>query len=196
MATITQITTSLDGYVTGPADGPGCGLGVGGEQLHYWVFGGPWTYDAEPTGGATGVDKDYLDASLARLGAVIGGRGTFEAADAWGGSNPWDVPFFVLTHRTDDAPPGFTFVDGLATALLRARAAAGDKDVVVMGGANVIRQVLAAREVDELEISVAPVILGGGKRLFDGFGQTVQLEQTDALRSPWATHLRYRVVGR
>lgn len=127
-ATIAQITMSLDGYVTGPGDGPGCGLGVGGEQLHYWVVEGPWSYDAEPTGEATGVDKEYLDASLARLGAVIGGQGTFEAADRWGGRNPWDVPFFVLTHRRDEPPPGFTFVDDLATALLRARAAAGAKD--------------------------------------------------------------------
>ncbi|MBA3905691.1 MAG: dihydrofolate reductase family protein [Pseudonocardiales bacterium] len=191
---IAQITMSLDGYVTGPADGPGCGLGVGGERLHYWVFGGPWSYDAEPTGGATGVDKEYLDASIARLGAVIGGRATFEAAEGWGGSNPWDVPFFVLTHRTDDAPPGFTFVDGFATALVHAREAAGERDVIVMGGADVIRQALAAREVDELGVSVAPVILGGGKRLFDDFVHVVQLEQIDALRSPWATHLRYRVI--
>jgi dihydrofolate reductase len=194
MSTIAQISMSLDGYVTGPADGPGCGLGVGGERLHYWVFGGPWSYDAEPTSSATGVDKQYLDAAFARLGAVIGGRGTFEAAEAWGGSNPWDVPFFILTHRTADAPPGFTFVEGFATALLRAREAAGEKDVNIMGGADVIRQALAAREVDELDVSVAPVVLGGGKRLFDGFDQSVQLEQIDALRSPWATHLRYRVV--
>jgi dihydrofolate reductase len=191
---IAQITMSLDGYVTGPADGPGCGLGIGGERLHYWVFGGPWSYDAEPSGGPTGVDKEYLDASFARLGAVIGGRGTFEAAEAWGGSNSWDVPFFILTHRTDDAPPGFTFVDGFATALRKAREAAGEKDVSIMGGADVIRQALAAREVDELDVSVAPVILGGGKRLFDDFTQVVQLEQIDALRSAWVTHLRYRVV--
>jgi dihydrofolate reductase len=191
---IAQITMSLDGYVTGPADGPGCGLGVGGERLHYWVFGGPWSYDAEPASGATGVDKEYLDASFAKLGAVIGGRATFEAAGAWGGSNPWGVPFFILTHRTDDPPPGFTFVDGFATALTRAREAAGDKVVSIMGGADVIRQALGAREVDELAVSVAPVILGGGKRLFDGFPQTVELEQIAALRSPWVTHLRYRVI--
>jgi dihydrofolate reductase len=191
---IAQITMSLDGYVTGPADGPGCGLGVGGERLHYWVFGGPWSYDAEPSAAPTGVDKEYLDAAFARLGAVIGGRRTFEAAEAWGVSNPWGVPFFILTHHTADAPPGFTFVDGFADALLRARKAAGAKDVSIMGGADVIRQALAAREVDELDVSVAPLVLGGGKRLFDDFTQVVQLEQIDALRSPWVTHLRYRVV--
>ena len=159
---IAQITMSLDGYVTGPDDGPACGLGVGGERLHYWVFGGPWSYDAEPRGEATGVDKELLDDAMRRIGAVVGGRGTYECAGAWGGSNPFGVPFFILTHRTADAPEGFTFVDGFAEALARAREAAGDKDVSVMGGADVIRQALAAGEVDELVVSVAPVILGGG----------------------------------
>ncbi len=190
---IAQITTSLDGYVAGPEDGPAAGLGVGGERLHYWVFGGAWSYDREPTGEATGVDKEFLDDALSKLGAVIGGRGTYEAAGAWGGSNPWSVPFFVLTHRTDGAPPGFTFVDGFADALAQAKEAAGDKAVSIMGGADVIRQALASGAVDELIVSIAPVILGGGKRLFEGFAQTVVLEQVDALRSPWVTHLRYRV---
>ena len=139
------ITSSLDGFTTGPNDGPGCGLGDGGERLHYWVFGGPWTYDDErPDGGPIGVDKEVLDETMASLGAVVGGRGTYEAAEAWGGSNPWDVPFFVVTHRTEDEPKGagFTFVDGLATAIEDAREAAGSKDVLVMGGADVIRQAL------------------------------------------------------
>ena len=101
---VAQITTSLDGYITGPDDGPGVGLGIGGERLHYWVFGGPWSYDEEPTGEATGVDKELLDEAFADLGAVIGGRATYESAGAWGGSNPWGVPFFIVltalrTHR-------------------------------------------------------------------------------------------------
>jgi hypothetical protein len=83
---VAQITTSLDGYISGPDDGPGRGLGTGGERLHYWVFGGPWTYDEEPTGEATGVDKELLDESIANVGAVIGGRATYEAAEAWGGN--------------------------------------------------------------------------------------------------------------
>jgi hypothetical protein len=82
-----SITTSVDGYIVGPNDGPGKGLGEGGERLHYWVFGGPWSYDAEPRGEATGADKEFLDAAFARAGAVVGGRGTYEAADHRGRSN-------------------------------------------------------------------------------------------------------------
>jgi hypothetical protein len=99
------ITTSLDGYITGPNDGPGRGLGEGGERLHYWVFGGPWTYAQDPKGDATGADKEYLDASFERAGAVIGGRNTYEAAEAWGGQNPFGVPFFIVTHRPRAGSP-------------------------------------------------------------------------------------------
>jgi dihydrofolate reductase len=194
---VAQITTSVDGYITGPDDGPGRGLGRGGERLHYWVFGGPWTYDEQPTGEATGVDKELLDGAFANVGAVIGGRATYEAAEAWGGSNPWGMPFFIVTHRPEDAPPaaaGFTFVNGLDSALRQAREAAGDKLVSIMGGADVIRQALDGGHVDELTVSIAPVILGSGKRLFEGFDKTVSLEQIGALQSPWVTHLRYRIV--
>jgi dihydrofolate reductase len=194
---VVQITTSLDGYITGPDDGPGRGLGTGGERLHYWVFGGPWSYDEEPTGEATGVDKELLDEAFANLGAVIGGRATYEAAESWGGRNPWGVPFFIVTHRPEDAPPadaGFTFVDGFDAALAQARETAGDKQIAIMGGADVIRQALDAGQVDELVVSIAPVILGSGKRLFEGFDETVGLEQISALQSPWVTHLSYRVV--
>jgi dihydrofolate reductase len=199
------ITTSLDGYITGPNDGPGRGLGDGGERLHYWVFGGPWTYDEAPTGGPTGADKEFMDRAVASVGAVIGGRGTYDAAiDDWGGRNPFGVPFFIVTHRPEDAPAdaGFTFVDGLDEAVARAREAAGggagggsaDKDVSVMGGADLIRQALRAGYLEELSITIAPVVLGGGKRLFDGFDQTVTLEHLDLVQSPWATHVTYRVV--
>ena len=189
------ITTSLDGYVTGPDDGPDKGLGEGGERLHYWVFGGPWTYASGARGEATGADKQYLDEMNARVGAVIGGRGTYEAADHWGGSNPWPVPFFILTHHPDDAPQdaGFTFVESLEEAIGRARGAAGDKDVEIMGGADVIRQALAAGHVDELSITIAPVILGAGKRLFDRFDASIDLEHLRTLQSPLATHITYRV---
>jgi len=190
------ITTSLDGYIAGPNDGPGCGLGEGGERLHYWVFGGPWTYEHGPAGQATGADKEFLEAGMARGGAIIGGRNTYEAAEAWGGSNPFGVPFFILTHRSDGAPTdaGFTFVDGLDEAVARAREAARDKDVFVMGGAEVIRQALRAGYVEELTISIAPVVLGGGKRLFEGFDGTMNLEHVGLLQSPFATHITYRVV--
>jgi dihydrofolate reductase len=190
------ITTSLDGYVAGPNDGPGRGLGDGGERLHYWVFGGPWSYEEEPSGTATGEDKRFLDEGTARSGAIVGGRNTYEAAEAWGGRNPFGMPFFIVTHRPEDEPPdaGFTFVDGLDEAIARAREAAGNKDVFVMGGADVIRQALQAGHVEELSISIAPVLLGGGKRLFEGFEQSLNLERVGLVQSPLATHLTYRVV--
>jgi dihydrofolate reductase len=192
------ITTSLDGYVTGPDDGPGRGLGAGGERLHYWVFGGPWSYDEDPRGEATGADKQYLDQAVARFGAVVAGRNTYEAAGAWGGENPFGVPLFVVTHRLQDAPPpdsGFRFAGGVEEAVAAAREVAGGRDVSVMGGADVIRQALRAGLLDELSISIAPVVLGGGKRLFDGFDQTVVLEHVGLLQSPFATHITYRVRG-
>jgi dihydrofolate reductase len=196
MTVAAGITTSLDGYVTGPNDGPERGLGEGGERLHYWVFGGPWSYDAEPSGEATGADKQFLDEGMARCGAIIGGRNTYEAAGHWGGQNPFGVPFFILTHRPEDAPPdaGFTFVNGLDEAIERARDAAGEKDVFVMGGADVIRQALRAGYVEELSISIAPLVLGDGKRLFDGFDDELTLEHLSVLQSSFATHLTYRVV--
>src|SRR5918996_4639949 len=140
------ITTSLDGYITGPNDGPGRGLGDGGERLHYWVFGGPWSYAEEPTNVATGADKEFLDAGVAPVGAIVGGRNTYEAAEAWGGHNPFGAPFFIVTHRTEDTPPdgGFNFVNGVDEAIAQARKAAEGKDVFVMGGADVIRQALRA----------------------------------------------------
>jgi dihydrofolate reductase len=190
------ITISLDGYITGPNDGPGRGLGDGGERLHYWVFGGPWSYDQEPSGEATGADKEYLDEATARVGAVVGGRNTYEAAGAWGGKNPWGLPFFIVTHRPQEEPPGagFSFVDGLDEAITQAREAAGDKDVHIMGGADVIRQALRGGHVEELSISIAPVVLGAGKRLFDDFDETLRLEHLALRQSPFATHISYRVV--
>ena len=191
------ITISVDGYITGPNDGPGRGLGKGGERLHYWVFGGPWSYDQERPGEATGADKEFLDAGIARGGAVIGGRNTYEAAGHWGGSNPFGIPFFILTHSPEDEPPdaGFTFVDDLDAAIARAREAAGEKDVFIMGGADVIRQALRAGYVEELSISVATVVLGDGKRLFEGFHETLNLQHISLLQSPFATHITYRVVA-
>jgi dihydrofolate reductase len=190
------ITTSLDGYIAGPNDGPGRGLGDGGERLHYWVFGAPWSYDEEPSGEATGADKEFLEGGMARVGAIIGGRNTYEAAEAWGGENPFGAPFFIVTHRPEDAlgDSGFTFVNGLDEAIARAREAAGDKDVFIMGGADVIRQALRAGHVEELSISIAPIVLGGGKRLFDAFDETVILEHVSLLQSTFATHITYRVV--
>jgi dihydrofolate reductase len=190
------ITTSVDGYVAGPHDGPGKGLGEGGERLHYWVFGGPWTYDAETKGDATGEDAAWLAEAFSRVGAVVCGRWTYEAAGHWGGENPWEVPLFVVTHRPEEEPEGkgFTFVSGVEEAVRRAVAAAGSKDVHVMGGADVIRQALDAGLVEELTIIVAPVVLGGGKRLFEGFTRSLDLEHLGVRQSQYATFVDYRVT--
>ena len=170
---VAAITTSVDGYITGPDDGPGKGLGEGGERLHYWVFGGPWTYDSGPKGEPTGED----------------------AAGHWGDENPWGLPFFIVTHRPEEEPEGgaFTFVSGVQEAVERAVEAAGDKDVNVMGGADVIRQALEAGLVDQLTIVIAPVILGDGKRLFEGFSRSLDLEHLGVRQSPLATFIDYRV---
>jgi dihydrofolate reductase len=189
------ITTSVDGYVAGLDDGPGKGLGEGGERLHYWVFGGPWTYDEPPKGEPTGEDAEWLAEAISRIGAVVGGRRTYEASGRWGGKNPWGLPFFIVTHRPEEEPEGgaFTFVSGVEEAVERAKEAAGDKDVHVMGGADVIRQALAAGLVDELTIIVAPVVLGGGKRLFEGFSTPLELEHLGMRQSPFATFVDYCV---
>ena len=188
------ITTSVDGYVAGPDDGPGKGLGEGGERLHYWVFGGPWAYDG-PLGEATGEDAEWLAQAMASMGAVVGGRWTYEAAGHWGDENPFGVPLFIVTHRPEEQPAsgGFTFVSGVREAIERAADAAGDKDVSVMGGADVIRQALDAGLVDELTLIIAPVVLGGGKRLFDGFARSLELEHLGIRQSRWATFIDYRV---
>jgi dihydrofolate reductase len=192
---LAAITTSVDGYVAGPDDGPGKGLGEGGERLHYWVFGGPWTYDAEPTGEATGEDAAWLKEAMSGLGAVVAGRWTYEAADHWGDENPWGLPVFIVTHRPEEEPEGgaFTFVSGVEEAVPQAVDAAGDKHVHVMGGADVIRQALEAGLVDELTIIVAPVVLDGGKRLFEGFSTSLELEHLGVRQSQYATFVDYEV---
>jgi dihydrofolate reductase len=193
---LSGITTSVDGYVAGPDDRPGQGLGEGGERLHYWVFGGPWTYENEDDlGEATGEDAAWLEEVVSKIGAVVAGRWTYEAANHWGDENPWGIPVFIVTHRSEEQPDGdaFTFVAGVEEAVAQAREAAGDKHVHVMGGADVIRQALEADLVDELTIIVAPVVLGGGKRLFDGFTKSIDLEHIGLRQSPFATFIDYRV---
>jgi dihydrofolate reductase len=192
---IAGITMSVDGYITGPDDGPGKGLGEGGERLHYWVFGGPWSYESGPRGKPTGVDAEYLNEGTARVGAIVIGRNMYEASEHWGNKNPWGVPVFVVTHRPEEEHDTgeFTFVGDFAQAIDRAKEAAGDKDVSIGGGADVIRQGLDAGIVDELGIIVAPVILGGGKRLFKDFTRSLDLENRGVRQSRWATFMEFTV---
>ena len=195
---IAGITTSLDGYITGPDDRLGAGLGEGGERLHYWVFGGPWTYDSR-RGQPAAADQSYLDEVFGSGGAFIVGRTMHDVVDGWGEDPGFGVPAFVVTHRPHEAvvkgETTFEFVTtGIVDALQRARTAAGGKNVIVMGGADVLRQYLAAGLVDDFTLTVAPVLLGAGKRLFDAMPRTdLVFDRTGVIESPFATHLRFRV---
>jgi dihydrofolate reductase len=197
---VLDISVSLDGYVAGPNDGIGSGLGHGGEPLHNWIFGGPWTYESasEPGASATGVDREVLDQMFGSGGAAIVGRRMFDVVEGWGYQNPFPFPCLVLTHRITpellEQAPSFTFVDdGIESALAQAREVAGDKDVAIGGGAQVARQYLGAGLLDEMQLHYAPFLLGGGIRLFDGL-ERIEFQPIRVIESPNATHVRYRVV--
>jgi dihydrofolate reductase len=199
---VADITMSLDGFITGPGDRPGRGLGERGECLHNWVMGGPWRYDDEARRFAPAdVDRGVLEQAMGSTGAGIIGRRMFDVAGGWGGNPPGgpNARYFVLTHSAPrdwaDRISPFTFVtEGIDAALAQAQAVAGDKDVGIGGGANVIQQYLAAGLVDELRLHVAPVLLGQGRRLFGDLGnRTIELERTGVIESPYATHLFFTV---
>jgi dihydrofolate reductase len=196
---IADISISLDGYVTAPDAGPEHGLGVGGEGVHAWVLEEP----------RSPVDEEVLARSFESTGAVVMGRRLFDVVDAPNGWND-DVGYghdqdqshpplcYVVTHERPERvrlASRFRFVtDGVAAAIEQARASASDKDVVVMGGANVVDQCLAAGLADELRIHLSPVLFGGGTRLFD-LVRPMTLVQRDVTVSPRATHLTYDVVS-
>jgi dihydrofolate reductase len=187
-----NMAISLDGFVAGPNANAEEPMGIGGRRLHAWMFGAPAAADAA-------VLEDLVDTS----GAVVIGRRTYDVGIAeWGGESPFRVPCVVVSHRA--APPAptagapFAFVSGgVEDAVGRAKAAAGDGNVWVMGGASVGRQALRAGLVDEIQLHVVPVLLGQGVRLFDGVGDgPIELERTRVVEAPAVTHLRFRVGGR
>lgn len=191
-ASVLYMSMSLDGFIAGPNAGPGNGLGDGGERLHDWVLTGE---DGLVTGGVNG---QVVDESLS-TGAVVAGRGTFEPAGGWDGDHHDGVPMFIYSRREPGIDisgwPLVTYVDDVVTAMARAKAAAGDRNVMVHGAA-VAQLGIEAGVLDELEIHVVPVLLGGGRRLF-GDGAPVELERTRVLEGEdGVTHLRYRVIGR
>ncbi len=197
------ISTSLDGYVAGPDDGPRHPLGIGGEQLHRWSFGvRSWRAAHGMTGGATGPDDDAIARNLGRYGAIVMGRRMFDLGEApWGDEPPFHTPVYVVTHREREplAKAGgttFHFVtEGVERAVALAREAAGGKDVQVSGGGDVVAQCLVAGLLDELELHVAPVFLGGGARLFGRPELAgITLEPTETTGSDAVAHLSYRVV--
>jgi dihydrofolate reductase len=198
-----DMSMSLDGLITGPNDSVDHPLGEGGERLHKWVFGlASWREPHGLEGGETGTDAEVLEEAFQRTGATLMGRRMFDLGEEpWGDDPPFHRPVFVVTHTArDELVKGggttFTFVtDGLESALDQARSAAGDKDVSVAGGANVIQQYLSAGLLDEIQIHVAPVLLGDGRRLFENTGtDRIELEPTRVIDSPGVTHLKFRVV--
>ena len=210
---VAEISVSLDGYVAGPSPTLENPLGEGGDQLHEWVF--PLKSWREPhglPGGETGPDDELVAESLRATGAVVMGRRMFSGGEGpwendtnangwWGDDPPFHKPVFVLTHHAREplvmeGGTTFTFVtEGLGSAIEDARAAAAEQDVLVAGGADAIDQSINAGLVGELLLHLAPVLLGGGARLFDGVGPAVpRFEVTQVLESPLVTHLRYRAV--
>jgi dihydrofolate reductase len=209
---ILDITMSLDGLVAGPNQTLERPLGEGGELLHEWAYVlAAWREPHGLEGGETNADSELVAESLAATGAVVMGRRMFSGgagpwaddpnADAWWGDDPpFHVPVFVLTHHPRETVvkqggTSFTFVtDGIESALEQARAAAGDKDISLAGGADVAQQYLRAGLLDELQIHVAPLLLGDGVSLFGSLGiDTAELEQTRVIASPSVTHLRFSV---
>ncbi len=182
---VIDMSMSLDGFIAGPNDVPGNGLGDDGMRLHNWMFDDPSIFD-----------RLYGDLTR-ETGAVVMGRRTYDnSVPEWGGKGPLgDVPAFVLTHGNvpTDVDPLFTFVtDGVESAHAQAQATAGDKRVGVMG-ADTPRQFIAAGLVDELRIHVVNVLLAEGRRLFEVLPARVELEQTDLSQTDGVVHITYRV---
>jgi dihydrofolate reductase len=193
-----EITMSVDGFIAGPNDGPELGLGEGGERLHEWVYGlKSWREPHGLEGGEENEDSAILDESVTRSGAVILGRRMFDNAKGWGDEPPFHKPVFVLTHEAREpvqkvGGTTFTFVEGIENALEQASTASGARDVAVAGGANTIQQFLAAGLVDEMRVHIAPLLLGGGIRLF-GDGEPRDVVGLEASASPAVAHLRFNL---
>ncbi len=190
-ASVLYMSMSLDGYIAGPNDEPDNPGGDGFMRLHDW-------YGFAPDGQSVqkSLGRHFLDESQS-TGAVVAGRRTVEQVDHWGGDSHNGVPIFVPSHR----PPGpsvanyplVTYVtDGIASAMAQAKAAAGDRNVLVLGGYTAQRA-LEAGVLDELQIHQIPVLFGGGRRLFEVLPSRVELEIVRVIDTPEATHIRYRV---
>ena len=210
---IFEISASVDGYVAGPDATMEHPLGIGGEELHEWVLKlKPWLESHGREGGEEGPAADLTQEWIDRAGATIMGRRMFSGGQGpweedsnrdgwWGDEPPFHHPVFVLTHHereSQEMQGGTTFnfvTDGVESALEQAREAAGDKDVKVAGGAKAAQQYLDGGLVDEMLIHVAPVVLGGGERLFaDAAVDGLKVEIERVVESPDATHTAYRVL--
>jgi dihydrofolate reductase len=204
MSVFVDMTMSLDGVTAGPEVGRAHPPGLGGGRLHRWIgMGGDQDIPNPPqrAGEPEAADEEVAAGMLAGAGAVVLGRTMFDVGiDLWGPDGAFEVPAFVVTHRSEPVlvrgATTFTFVtEGVETALRWAKDAAGDRDVAIVGGARVVDEALKAGLVDELVVHIVPVIFGEGTRLFDdGPHPRVELEPLSVVQTPAATHLRYRVL--
>lgn len=198
---IFNMTVSVDGFVAGPNDSPENGLGDGGGPLFNWYFSGDTEIklsEGTPVLKISKESAELLKNSVARYGAGIWGRKTFDIAHAWGGSPPGS-PAFIVTHDVPqewvyEGSP-FTFVtDGVESAVRQAKQAAGEKDVSI-ATASILQQCLNAGLMDEIHMDVAPLLLGKGVRLFDHLNiEPINLERIHAIEAPGVTHMAFRVV--
>ena len=206
-----QVAVSLDGYVAGPQQSLENPLGVGGEELHRWLFDlEVWRASQGEGGGGVNASTAVIEEAQANVGAVVMGRNMFGGGPGpwpedppwkgwWGDDPPYHVPTFVLTHHArepQEMEGGTTFffvTDGIGSAFEQAQRVAGDKDVLVGGGASVIQQYFAAGLVDEFWLHIAPILLGDGERLLENVGN-LEVEQVRAIEAPGVTHIMYRVV--
>jgi dihydrofolate reductase len=191
---VVYMSMSLDGFIAAADDGPGRGLGIGGEPLHAWLTSGNLSPDSfRPD---HGVNAEVFDEMMA-TGAVITGRHTFEWAGDWGGDHHDGVPIYVLTRQAPEQPVrgNARYVTDLESAVAQAKHAAGDRDVM-MHGASAVQALLRVGLVDELVIHLVPLLLGRGRRLFDGLpGETCRLRLIRSLEGDGVLHLRYEVEG-
>ena len=205
-----HISISLDGFVAGPNQSEDNPLGEGGERLHDWVVAlAAWREPHGKQGGEVNESTRIVEEARENIGAAVMGRNMFGPIGGgawdegwkgwWGDDPPYHYPVFIVTHHPREPlemQGGTTFhfvTDGIESALDQAREAAGGKDVGLWGGANIAGQYLAAGLLDELELHVVPLLLGGGAGLFDNLGDAdVKLEQVRAVEAPGVTHLKYR----
>jgi dihydrofolate reductase len=195
-ATVLYMSMSLDGFIAGPNEGPGNGLGDGGHRLHEWATTGGGV-DLEAMRRAGGANAEIIDEFMS-TGATVAGRGTFELAGGWGGDHHDGVPIWVFSRHQPGIDvsgwPLVTYVDDVSIAMAEARRAAGEKNVIVQGAATA-QLALAAGVLDELELHVIPVLFGQGRRLFEGLAaEQIELERTRILEGEGGvTHMHYRV---
>jgi dihydrofolate reductase len=197
-----ELTMSLDGFIAGPNDGPAHPLGEGGEALFTWFDAGDTDF-VVPSGTMTfkvaRASAALFKQTWPSYGALVSGRRTFDIAQGWGGRHPLDVPIFVLSHQPRPAwsarLPNITWVmDGLPSAIAQAQAAAGGKNVSV-NAASLAQQALKAGLLDDIQIDLVPLMLGGGVRFWEDIGgKPVSLEQLEPVVGTGVTHLRYRVL--